>query len=152
MVFKPKAYERMRLIQAQAGLRGFFTIFVFNLALMAARLLFYTDSFPEVFDGVLLLSTMAGAVVFTISLSRAGFYKTVRDETTRSLPSQRRSRIRLVVASVLFGAMMFISGEYLETNTENLWIDISASALTAIGWGTFMWYWTARKMKSAEED
>jgi len=152
MTFNPKTDERLRLIQAQAGMRGFITIFVFNLVLMATRLLFFSENFPEIFDAVLLLSTMAGAAVFTMSLSKAGFYKTVRDENTRSRSSLRSVRLGIVAGTVLFGFFWFSIFSFLGTNSANLWTDVLSSALIAIAWGSGMWFWNARKMMSVEEE
>ena len=140
--------ERHRLDFYRAGLHAFATTFILGVAAMTVCLLYFDSGEPLIPMAALIIVVFAGALVFTISLWRGGWYAHEREQVTMNPALRRRAWIGFILGVLIYGGGMFSWQYVLEEN--DLPGSILFASINALIWGAFMWWLSMRRLKVTE--
>ena len=144
--------ERMVRIMANAGLYGFFTYFFLGLLLMALSNS-VTHPLLEDVDFILVVPWLLSITVFLLVLLLNGYFRTIREEATRTMEATKDARIEVIVSTIFFFVLIFLMQHFniFDNDTETVASDVFASASIALLWGVATWLLQARRGRNREE-
>jgi hypothetical protein len=152
-MFREDKDERLVFVNHRAGFYAFFTLQALLLAAM------FFDAFlnrSEAIDRSMLmfLPWCIGTGVFVILLLRGGYMAAVREENTRDASSRLSMRLRVLVTTLLFGAISFgimrlFPGSSGPRPVED---DARGAAISAVIVGAIWWWMNARRPRPRASD
>ncbi len=88
-----------------------------------------------------------------VIMIRDGYFRSVRDENTRSTTLAKKARWKVVAGAIVFGAGMF-GFQRLSLFGQQpgpIEVDIIGGLVMALSWGILMWFLQARRTRDAGE-
>jgi hypothetical protein len=150
--FNPMKDERLRQIFLKAGMIAYFTYLI--VAWLHTALRFSIDS--EILNDpnvVFIFPWFTSQLVWMVIMIREGYFRSVRDENTRSAKLAKKARWSVVGGAMFFGAGMFGFSRIglFGLELRPIEVDIIGGLLMALSWGGTMWFLHARKTRDAGE-
>jgi hypothetical protein len=150
--FNPMKDERLRQIFLKAGMIAYFTYLTVAWLHTALRLSIDNELLNDP-NMVFIIPWFTSQLVWMVIMIREGYFRAVRDESTRSTKLATKARWSVFGGAIFFGAWMFGFSRFSLFGNEPgpIEIDIIGGLLMALFWGGTMWFLHARKTRDAGE-